>query len=125
VVFGALGIGPGDEVVTSAFSFVASATAVLQVGARPVFADVDPITLALDPERAAAALTPRSRAILVVHLYGLPADMPALERLASERGLFLVEDAAQAFGATVEGRPVGGFGAAASFSFYPTKPLGA
>ena len=125
LVLGALGIGPGDEVLTSAFSFVASATAVLQVGARPVFADVDPDTLALDPDRAAAALTPRTRAIVMVHLYGLAAHVPAFERLAADRGLFLVEDAAQAFGASVDGRPVGGFGTAAAFSFYPTKPLGA
>jgi dTDP-4-amino-4,6-dideoxygalactose transaminase len=121
----ALGIGPGDEVVTPAFSFVASATAVLQVGARPVFADVDPLTLTLGPDQAAAALGPRTRAIIAVHLYGLPAAMGALGALAEARGLALVEDAAQAFGATWQGRVVGGLGTAGAFSFYPTKPLGA
>ncbi len=121
----ALGIGPGDEVVTPAFSFVASATAVLQLGARPVFADVDPVTLTLDPEQAAAVVTPRTRALIVVHLFGLPGPMAALGRLAASRELALVEDAAQAFGAALDGRPVGSFGTAAAFSFYPTKPLGA
>lgn len=120
-----LGIGPGQEVITPAFSFVASATAVLQVGARPVFADVDPATLTLDPDRAAAAITDRTRAILAVHLYGLPAAMGPLRALADAGGLALVEDAAQAFGATLGGRPVGGLGAAAAFSFYPTKNLAA
>jgi dTDP-4-amino-4,6-dideoxygalactose transaminase len=121
----ALGVGPGDEVVTPAFSFVASATAILQVGARPVFADVDPVTLTLGPEQAAAAITPRTRVIVAVHLYGLPAPMTALRRLADTRGLAVLEDMAQAFGATLEGRMVGSFGAAAALSFYPTKPLGA
>ena len=121
----ALGIGSGDDVVTPAFSFVASATAVLQVGARPVFADVDPVTLTLEPEQAAAALTPRTRAIVVVHLFGLPGAMAALGRLAQSRGLALLEDAAQAFGATLDGRAAGSFATAAAFSFYPTKPLGA
>ncbi len=125
LILSALGIGPGGEVVTSAFSFVASATAVLHAGARPVFADVDPATLTVGAEEAAAAITPRTRAILTVHLYGLPAAMPALERLAAGRGLVLLEDAAQAFGAQLDGRAVGGFGTAAAFSFYPTKPLGA
>ncbi len=121
----ALGIGPDDEVVTPAFSFVASATAVLQVGARPVFADLDPVRLTLGPDQAAAAITPRTRAILAVHLFGLPAPMPALARLADSRGLALLEDAAQAFGAALDGRAVGSFGRTAAFSFYPTKPLGA
>ena len=121
----ALGVGPGDEVVTPAFSFVASATAILQIGARPVFADVDPETLTLDPDRAAAALTPRTRAIVVVHLYGGPAAIGPLRILADAHGVPLLEDAAQAFGATIGERPVGGLGAAAAFSFYPTKNLGA
>ena len=116
---------PGDEVITPAFSFVASATAVLHLGAQPVFVDVDPATLTLDPDRVAAAITPRTRAIVAVHLYGLPAAMAALRALAERHGLALVEDAAQAFGATLDGRAVGGFGRAAAFSFYPTKPLGA
>ena len=125
LVLSALGIGPGDEVVTSAFSFVASATAVLQVGARPVFADVDPATLLLDPDRAAAVLSERTRAILPVHLYGLPAPMGPLRGLAERHGLALIEDAAQAFGATLGGQPAGSLGTAAAFSFYPTKNLGA
>ncbi|HEX2500802.1 MAG TPA: DegT/DnrJ/EryC1/StrS family aminotransferase [Methylomirabilota bacterium] len=120
-----LGVGPDTEVVTPAFSFVASATAVLRLGARPVFADVDPATLTLDPDRAVAALTPRTRAILAVHLYGLPAAMGPLRALADDHGVHLVEDAAQAFGATLGGRHVGGHGRAAAFSFYPTKNLGA
>jgi dTDP-4-amino-4,6-dideoxygalactose transaminase len=121
----ALEVGPGDEVVTSAFSFVASATAILQVGARPVFADVDPATLTIDPDRTAAAVTPSTRAILAVHLYGLPAAMGPLRALAEAQGVHLVEDAAQAFGARLGGRPVGDLGTAAAFSFYPTKNLGA
>jgi UDP-N-acetyl-3-dehydro-alpha-D-glucosamine 3-aminotranferase len=121
----ALGVGPGDEVVTPAFSFVASATAVLHLGATPVFADVDPVTLTLGPEQAAAAITPRTRVIVAVHLYGLPAPMPALQRLAEARGLVVLEDMAQAFGAAIDSRPVGSFGRAAALSFYPTKPLGA
>jgi dTDP-4-amino-4,6-dideoxygalactose transaminase len=120
-----VGVRAGDEVVTPAFSFVGSATAVLHLGAHPVFADVDPATLTLDPARAAAAITPRTRAIVAVHLYGLPADVPALASLAQRHGLALVEDVAQAFGATLDGRPVGGSGAAGILSFYPTKPLGA
>jgi dTDP-4-amino-4,6-dideoxygalactose transaminase len=121
----ALGIGPGAEVITSAFSFVASATAILQVGARPVFADVDPATLNLDPDRVANAMTTHTRAILPVHLYGLPAAMGPLRAVADARGIPLLEDAAQAFGATLGGRPAGGLGSAAAFSFYPTKNLGA
>jgi dTDP-4-amino-4,6-dideoxygalactose transaminase len=121
----ALGIGPGDEVVTPALSFIASATAVLQVGARPVFADVDPVTLTLAPDRAEAAITGRTRALIAVHLYGLPAAMDALRGVAEARGLALIEDAAQAFGAAWRGRPAGGLGTIAGFSFYPTKNLGA
>jgi dTDP-4-amino-4,6-dideoxygalactose transaminase len=125
LILEALGVGPEAEVVTPAFSFVASATAVLQTGARPVFVDVDPATLALDPDRVAAALTPRTRAILAVHLYGLPAAMGPLRAVAEAQGIPLLEDAAQAFGATLGGRHVGGHGRAAAFSFYPTKNLGA
>jgi len=121
----ALRVGPGDEVITAAFSFVSSATAVLQIGARPVFADVDPATLTLDADRAAAAITARSRVIIPVHLYGSPAAMGPLRAVAEAHGLALIEDAAQAFGATLGGRPVGSLGTAAAFSFYPTKNLGA
>jgi dTDP-4-amino-4,6-dideoxygalactose transaminase len=125
LVLQGLGVGPDTEVVTPAFSFVASATAVLRLGARPVFVDVDPATLTLDPDRVAAALTPQTRAILAVHLYGLPAAMGPLRALADDHGVHLVEDSAQAFGATLGGRHVGGHGRAAAFSFYPTKNLGA
>jgi dTDP-4-amino-4,6-dideoxygalactose transaminase len=121
----ALGIGPDAEVVTPAFSFVASGTAVLQAGAHPVFADVEPATLTLDPDRVAAAMTSRTRAILAVHLFGLPADMGPLRAVADAYGVPLLEDGAQAFGATLGGRHVGGLGRAAAFSFYPTKNLGA
>jgi dTDP-4-amino-4,6-dideoxygalactose transaminase len=120
-----VGAGPGDEVVTPAFSFVASATAVLYAGARPVFVDVEPATLCLDPDRVAAALTPRTRAIMVVHLYGHPAAMTGVRALADAHGLPVIEDAGQAFGARLGGRHVGGLGAAAAFSFYPTKNLAA
>jgi dTDP-4-amino-4,6-dideoxygalactose transaminase len=125
LLLGALGVGPGDEVVTPAFSFVASATSVLQLGGRPAFADIDPVTLTLDPGRAEAAITARTRAVVAVHLYGVPAPMGPLRALCEARGLALVEDVAQAFGATLDGRPVGGFGTAAAYSFYPTKPVGA
>lgn len=121
----ALGIGPGDEVITSAFSFIASGTAILQAGARPVFADIDPETLNLDPRAVEAAFTPRTRAVVAVHLFGLPAAMERLGDLAGRHGLLLVEDAAQALGAEYAGRPVGRLGDAAALSFYPTKNLGA
>jgi dTDP-4-amino-4,6-dideoxygalactose transaminase len=125
LILQALGVGPDTEVVTPAFSFIASATAVLELGARPVFVDVEPATLTLDPDRVADAITPRTRAILAVHLYGLPAAMGPLRVLADAHGVHLVEDAAQAFGATLGGRSVGGHGRAAAFSFYPTKNLAA
>jgi dTDP-4-amino-4,6-dideoxygalactose transaminase len=118
----ALGIGPGDEVVTSPFTFVASANAALYVGARPVFVDIDPRTYNLDPAAVAARITPRTRAILPVHLYGNPAEMPALAAIASRHGLHIVEDAAQAHGAAIDGRQVGTFGVG-NFSFYPTKNI--
>jgi dTDP-4-amino-4,6-dideoxygalactose transaminase len=123
----ALGVGPGDEVVTTSISAAFTALAVLQAGARPVFVDVDPHTLNLDPERIEDALTPRTKAILPVHLYGHPADMDPLLSLARESGLAVLEDACQAHGALYKGQPVGtlagerGIGA---LSFYPTKNLG-
>jgi dTDP-4-amino-4,6-dideoxygalactose transaminase len=120
----ALGIGPGDRVVTTPFTFAASSNAVIHAGAQPVFADVDPGTGNLDPGTAEAALRAGGvRAILVVHLYGLPADMPAFRRLADRYGVLLVEDCAQAHGAAIGGRKVATFGDAAIFSFYPTKNL--
>lgn len=121
----ALGIGPGDEVITSPLSAAYSALAVMMAGARPVFADIDPERLTLDPAGAEAAITPRTAAILPVHLYGQPADMVALSAVAERRGLAIVEDCCQAHLATCAGRPVGSFGAAAAYSFYPTKNLGA
>lgn len=120
----ALEIGPGDEVIVPALSFYASAEAVLLVGAEPVLVDVDPHTLTLCPKAAAAALSPRTRALMPVHLYGVPADMPALAALAAQHGLKVIEDAAQAAGATLEGEPVGTWGDACCYSFYPTKNLG-
>jgi len=121
----ALGIGPGDEVVTTPVSAAYTALAVMMTGARPVFADIDPRRLTLDPAAAESAIGSRTRALLPVHLYGQPADMPALAAVAEKHGLALVEDCCQAHLATCEGRPVGTWGAAAAFSFYPTKNLGA
>ncbi len=124
----ALGVGPGDEVVTTSISAAFTGLAVLQAGARPVFVDVDPRTLNLDPEAVARAVTPRTKALLPVHLYGHPAEMGPILALAREKGLAVLEDACQAHGARYEGRPVGtlagerGIGA---LSFYPTKNLGA
>jgi dTDP-4-amino-4,6-dideoxygalactose transaminase len=121
----ALGIGPGDEVITSAHTFIASAEPILQVGARPVFVDVEAGTGNLDPARLEGAITPRTRALLPVHLYGQPADMPAILEVATRHGLVVVEDAAQAHGAQCCGRHVGLWGQAGTFSFYPGKNLGA
>lgn len=120
-----LDIGPGDEVITPPLSAAYSALAVMMTGARPVFADIDPERLTIDPKAAAAAITPRTRALLPVHLYGQPADMAPLEELAAKHHLALIEDAAQSHLATADGRPVGTIGVAAATSFYPTKNLGA
>lgn len=121
----ALGIGPGDDVLTSPFSFIATSGAIALCGARPVFADVDPITLNLNPCAAEAAVTARTRALLPVHLFGVPAALPELLALARARGLALVEDAAQAVGALHSGRACGTWGDAGCLSFYPSKNLGA
>lgn len=120
-----LGIGPGDEVITSPLSAAYSALAIMMAGARPVFADIDPERLTLDPGAAAAAVTSRTAAILPVHLYGQPADMTALMAVAARHNLAVVEDCCQAHLATCAARPVGSFGSAAAYSFYPTKNLGA
>jgi dTDP-4-amino-4,6-dideoxygalactose transaminase len=120
----ACGVGPGDEVVTSPFTFIGTTEAITQAGAAPVFADIEPSTFTLDPARAAAAVTKRTRALLPVHLYGQMADMPALMDLAAARGLAVVEDACQAHGAAVGGRRAGSIGRTGAFSFYPTKNLG-
>jgi dTDP-3-amino-3,4,6-trideoxy-alpha-D-glucose transaminase len=121
----ALGIGPGDEVITSPLSATFSALAIIMAGARPVFADIDDERLTLDPKAVAAAVTSATAAILPVHLYGQPADMNAIVGVAARHNLAIVEDCCQAHLAMCEGRPVGSFGAAAAFSFYPTKNLGA
>ncbi len=121
----AYGIGPGDEVVTVANTFIATGEAILLNGARPVFVDVDPDTFTMDPAALEAALTPRTRLVLPVHLYGHPAPMAAINRIAARRGLPVLEDAAQAHGAEEGGRRAGSLGHAACFSFYPAKNLGA
>jgi len=120
-----LDIGPGDEVITSPLSAAYSALAIMMVGARPVFADIDPDRLTLDPRAAEAAVTPRTRAIMPVHLYGQPADMAALVAVAARHRLRIVEDCCQAHLAECGGTPIGSFGDVAAYSFYPTKNLGA
>jgi dTDP-4-amino-4,6-dideoxygalactose transaminase len=121
----ALGIGPGDEVITSTFSFFATAGCVTRVGATPVLVDIDPVTCNLDPEAVRAAMTPATRAVLPVHLYGLCADMDPVLDAARARGIPVIEDACQAIGARYKGRQAGSMGVAGCFSFYPTKNLGA
>lgn len=118
-------VGPGDEVITVPFTFVASVAAVLYAGARPVLVDIDPRSFTLDPAAIEAAITPRTKAILPVHLYGQPADMDPIMEVARRHGLIVIEDAAQAHGAKYKGRPVGSIGDMACFSFYPGKNLGA
>ncbi len=126
LVLRALGVGPGDEVITVANSFIATAEAISYTGARPVLVDCDRDTYLINPHAVAAALTPRTRAVIPVHLYGQPADTDTLAQLCSRHGLALVEDAAQAHGATLaDGRACGTLGRAAAFSFYPGKNLGA
>lgn len=120
----ALGIGPGDEVLLPALTFAGTAQAILHCGASPVFVEVDEATRCLDPAAAARAIGPHTRALVPVHLFGHPADMPALMALADRHGLAVVEDCAQSHGATLEGRALGSFGHAAAYSFYPTKNLG-
>lgn len=120
----ALGIGPGDEVITSPFTFFASAEAISLVGATPVFADVDGGTFNIDPASVRERITERTRAILPVHIFGQAADMTALNAIAREHDLHVVEDAAQAFGAQHDGKLVGSLGSTGCFSFYPTKVLG-
>jgi len=121
----ALGIGPGDEVVTTPFSYFATAEAVTLVGATPVFADIEAESFNLDPAAAREAVTDRTRALIPVHLFGRPAEMEELTDLAGRRGLGVLEDCAQSFGATTGGRATGSIGNAGAFSFYPTKNLGA
>jgi dTDP-4-amino-4,6-dideoxygalactose transaminase len=120
-----LGVGPGDEVITTPYTFVATSWAISYVGAKPVYVDIDPATFNLDPALVERAVTPRTKAILPVHLYGHPCDLDALLAIARKHHLPLVEDAAQAHGAKYKGRTVGTFGAISCFSFYPAKNLGA
>jgi len=125
VVLMALGIGPGDEVITPTFSFFATAGCVSRLGATPVLVDVDPVTLAANPADVARAITPKTRAIMPVHLFGLCADMDALQAVASRAGVPIIEDAAQAIGSKIGDRQAGTFGIAGCFSFFPSKNLGA
>ena len=118
-----LGIGEGDEVIIPSFAFIAVATAVLQVRATPVFADIDPVTLNLTPATVERVLTPRSRAILAVHTFGIPADMPSLRDLAARHNLAVIEDASEAIGAEIQNRRAGSFGDLAVFGFYPNKQI--
>src|SRR4051812_18537900 len=120
----ALEIGRGDEVITSPYSFFATAGSVWRIGATPVFVDIEPDTYNLDPSLIEAAITPRTKAIIPVHLYGQSADMDPILEVAEAHGLTVLEDAAQAIGASYKGRRAGGLGHAAAFSFYPSKNLG-
>ncbi|MBI5379966.1 MAG: DegT/DnrJ/EryC1/StrS family aminotransferase [Nitrospirae bacterium] len=120
----ASGMGPGDEVITTPFTFIASAEAISYTGARPVFVDIDPETYAIDPGQIEARITPRTKALLPVHLFGCPADLDRLSEIARRHRFRLIEDCAQAFGAIWKGRRVGSIGDAACFSFYPSKNLG-
>jgi dTDP-4-amino-4,6-dideoxygalactose transaminase len=121
----ALGIGPGDEVIIPANTFIATAWGVSYVGATPVFVDCDPNNWEIDPEKIEAVITSKTKAIIGVHLYGMPFDIGTVSAIAKKNNLFLIEDAAQAQGARYKGKPVGGFGEMACFSFYPGKNLGA
>ncbi len=121
----ALGVGPGDEVITTPFTFIATVAAIGYTGATPVFVDIDPGSFTLDPSKIEAAITPKTKVIMPVHLYGQPADMDPILAVAKRHGLHVVEDAAQAHLAEYKGRKVGSFGAIACFSFYPGKNLGA
>ena len=118
----AAGVGPGDEVITVPFTFIASATSVLYTGARPIFVDVEPGSFNIDPTQVEAAITPRTRAVMPVSLYGQAADLPGIEAIAEGRGLALIEDAAQSHGAAIDGRRSGSWGQGV-FSFYPTKNM--
>lgn len=121
----AAGVGPGDEVITTPLTFVATAAAILYTGAKPVFADINPKTLNLDPEGVSSALTSKTKALLPVHLHGKPVEMASLLEIARKKNLVLIEDAAQAHGAEVQGKRAGSLGLAGCFSFYPGKNLGA
>ena len=121
----AAGIGPGDEVITVPFTFVATVSAICYVGARPVFVDIEPTTFTMDPAKVEAAITPRTKAIVPVHLYGQMADMGSIMAIAERHGLAVIEDACQAHGAEFNGQTAGSIGLSGCFSFYPGKNLGA
>lgn len=121
----ALDIGAGDEVITTAFTFVATTEAIGIVGAKPVFVDIDPDTFNIDVEKIENAITPKTKAIIPVHLYGQPANMKVIMDIAKRHNLFVIEDCCQAIGATIDGKMVGSFGDVGCFSFFPTKNLGA
>ena len=125
IALAACGIGTGDEVIVPAFTFVATATAVVRLGARPVFADIDPETFNLNPEEIELRRTPNTKAVIPVHLYGLPAEMETINSIAARHGLSVIEDNAQAIGARYKSSRTGSLGMAAGISFYPTKNLGA
>jgi len=125
IIMDAAGVGPGDEVITAAFTFVASVETIVQTGARPVFVDIDPATFCIDPKKIEAAITPQTKAIQPVHLFGQLADVTAITAIAEKHGLAVIEDAAQAIGSHYDGTPAGNFGIGAGFSFYVTKNLGA
>ena len=120
----AAGVGSGDEVITSPFTFIATAEAIRYVGATPVFVDIDPDTFNLDLGAVERAITSKTRAIMPVHLFGQPVDMPRIQKIAEQHGLLVIEDCAQSFGASIEGRQTGQFGVAAGYSFFPSKNLG-
>jgi perosamine synthetase len=119
----ALGIGPGDEVIVPSFTFVAAANAIRYVGAEPIFVDIDPISLNMDPELVERAVTPATRALMVVHTFGVPAELDALLEIAAQHRLKVIEDACEAIGAEYKGRNVGSFGDAGVFAFYPNKQM--
>ncbi|MGB9862607.1 MAG: DegT/DnrJ/EryC1/StrS family aminotransferase [Candidatus Saccharicenans sp.] len=121
----ALGIGPGDEVITTPFTFIATASAISHCGAKPVFVDIDPRTYNINPDLIEEEITEKTKAIIPVHLYGQPADMDKIMEIAKKYNLYVVEDAAQALGAKYKNKPVGGFGVAGCISFFPSKNLGA
>ncbi|ESU34208.1 Pleiotropic regulatory protein [Bacillus sp. 17376] len=121
----ALGVGPGDEVITTPFTFFATGGAIVRAGATPVYVDIDPVTFNIDPEKIEAAITEKTKAIIPVHLYGQMADMERIAEIARKNNLAVVEDAAQAIGAKQNGKSVGELGSAATYSFFPTKNLGA
>ena len=121
----AAGVGPGDEVITVPFTFVATVSAICYIGARPVFVDVEPVTLTMDPAQLDAAITPRTKAIVPVHLYGQMADMAPILAIAQKHGIAVIEDACQAHGATYGADRAGSMGLSGCFSFYPGKNLGA